>query len=92
MTAAAMAGLQKATDIWESTVSKVDFKEKKAPLNAKVGALLYFNLIRLNLAFDNKKEAEKWLNAMQENIIYMDLSSSESNAVKQIESEIYKSK
>jgi hypothetical protein len=90
MTAAAMTGMQKGIDIWKDTLTKIDYKDKKADLNAKIAAYVYFNLIRLNIALGNKKEAEKYLNEFQENIIYMDLSSDEKTELKQFENSIYK--
>jgi len=92
MTAAAKAGLQKGIDIWTNTLSKIDYKDKKADFNAKIAEFVYFNLIRLNLALGNKKDAEKYLNEMQENMIYMKLSYDDENALKSIENQIYKSK
>lgn len=90
MSKAALAGMQKGTDIWVNTLQKIDYKDKKADFNAKIAEMVYFNLIRLNSAMGNKKEAEKWLNEMQENMIYMDLSYDDKNALKNIETEIYK--
>lgn len=90
ITAAAKTGLQKGIDIWTTTLAKVDYKDKKADFNAKIAEFIYFNLIRLNLALDNKKEAEKHLNEMQENMIYMKLSYDDQNELKSIENQIYK--
>lgn len=90
MTAAAMTGMQKGIDIWKDTLTKVDYKDKKADLNAKIAAYIYMNLIRLNIALGNKKEAEKYLNEFQENMIYMDLSSDDKAELKQFENSIYK--
>ncbi|MCA5003610.1 hypothetical protein [Sphingobacterium bovistauri] len=90
VTESAIAGLKKALDVWATYTTKIDYKDKKAVYNSKISTMIYFNLINLNLALDNKSEAEKWLNQMQENIIYMDLSSSENNELKNIEKEIYK--
>lgn len=90
MSKAAVAGMQKGIDIWVNTLQKVDYKDKKSDFNAKIAEMTYFNLIRLNSAMGNKNEAEKWLNEMQENMIYMDLSYDDKNALKNIETEIYK--
>ena len=90
MTASAMTGMQKGIDIWKDTLTKVDYKDKKADLNAKIATYVYFNLIRLNIALSNKKEAEKYLNELQENMVYMDLSSDEKTELKQFENSIYK--
>ena len=92
ITKAAMIGLQKGIDTWTTTLAKVDFKDKKSDLNATIGEFIYFNLIRLNLALNNKVEAEKYLNEMQENMIYMKLSSTDEAELKAIENQIYKSK
>ncbi|WP_339833587.1 hypothetical protein [uncultured Flavobacterium sp.] len=92
MTVAAKAGLQKGIDIWTNTLTKVDYKDKKAEFNSKIAEFVYFNLIRLNLALGNKKDAEKYLNEMQENMIYMKLSYDDENELKSIENQIYKSK
>lgn len=92
MTASAMTGMQKGIDIWTNTLTKIDYKDKKADLNAKIAQMVYFNFMRLNLALNNKVAAEKYLNDMQENIIYMKLSYDDENELKQIENQIYKSK
>lgn len=92
MTNSAMVNIQKVMTTWKESLTKVDFKDKKADYNAKIAEFLYFNLIRLNLALNNKAEAEKFLNEMQENMIYMNLSSEDQNALKKIENEIYKKK
>lgn len=92
MTQSAITNMQKGIDIWKATLTKVNFKDKKADFNSKIAEFTYFNLIRLNIALNNKVEAEKYLNEMQENMIYMDLSYDDQNALKKIESEIYKKK
>ena len=92
ITAAAKAGIQKSIDIWVNTLTKVDYKDKKADFNAKIAEFLYFNLIRINLALNNKKDAEKYLNEMQENMIYMKLSYDDDMKLKEIENQIYKTK
>lgn len=90
MTAAGMAGIQKGTDIWKDTLTKIQWKDKKSDFNAKIGTYIYFNLVRLNIALGDKKEAEKMLNELQENIINMDLSYDENAELKEFESAIYK--
>lgn len=86
----AFANMKKGTDLWEQALKKVNFKDKKAPYNAKIGKSLYFNLIRLNVALENKKDAEKYLNDMQEKLVDLDLSYSEKAELKQLENQIYK--
>lgn len=89
--AAAMVSMQKGIDIWTETLKKVEFnKDSKSDFNSKIGEYIYFNLIRLNLALGNKKDAEKYLNEMQENLIGIKLSYDEQNELKALESEIYK--
>ena len=92
ITKAAMVGLQKAMDTWTTTLTKIDFKDKKADYNSVIAEFVYFNLIRLNLALNKKTDAEKYLNDMQENMIYMKLNSSDEAELKAIETQIYKSK
>lgn len=86
----ALTGMQKGIDIWKETLTKIDFKDPKAAFNAKIAKFIYFNLMNLNLALDKKTEAEKVLNEMQENLIYMKLNSNEETELKAIESQIYK--
>lgn len=86
----AIQNMKKGTDIWVETLKKVDYKDSKAKYNAKIAKMLYFNLIRLNVAMNNKKEAEKFLNEMQENLINLKLSYSEEQELNQLERTIYK--
>lgn len=86
----AFANMKKGTDIWDQALKKVNFTDKKAPYNAKIGKYLFFNLIRLNVTLENKKEAEKYLNGMQEKLVDMDLSYNEKAELKQLENQIYK--
>lgn len=87
--APAFANMQKGIDIWTQTLEKIDYKNTKADFNAKIATFVYFNLIRLNLAFSKKAEAEKFLNHMQENLIYIKLSSEEDRELNALEKEIY---
>jgi len=89
MNAAAMLGMQKGIDIWKDTLTKVQWKDKRADLNAKIGTYVYFDLVRLYIALGDKKAAEKQLNELQENIINMDLSYDEKAELKQFEAAIY---
>ena len=88
--ASAMTNMQKGIDIWKETLTKIDYKDKKADFNNKIAEFVYFNLIRLNLALGNKTEAEKYLNEFQENQIYMKLSYDDENELKRIEADVYK--
>jgi hypothetical protein len=92
MTAAALTGMQKGIDIWKETLTKVDYKDKKADFNNKIAEFVYFNLIRLHLALGKRTEAEKFLNEFQENQIYMKLSYDDENELKRLETSIYNSK
>ncbi len=87
--ALAYANMQKGIDIWVQTLGKVEYKNSKADLNAKIAEFVYFNLIRVNLALGRKTEAEKYLNQFQENQIYMKLNSEDENELNRIEKEIY---
>jgi hypothetical protein len=87
----AYANMKKGTDIWQQTLTTIDYKNSSADFNAKIAKFIYFNLIRLNVALDKKKDAENFLNQLQENLIYMDLSYDEKSELKNLEKEIYKS-
>jgi hypothetical protein len=88
----AYSNMKKGTDIWQQTLATIDYKNSNADFNAKIAKFIYFNLIRLNVALEKKKEAELHLNQLQENLIYMDLSYDEKSELKSLEKEIYKSK
>lgn len=87
----AFANMQKGIDIWTQTLDKVEYKNSKADINAKIAEFIYFNLIRLNLALNKKAEAEKYLNLLQENLVYIKLSYDEEAELKRLEKEIYQS-
>jgi len=89
MNTTAFANMQKGIDIWTQTLEKIDYKNPKSDFNAKIGEFVYFNLIRLNVALNKKAEAEKYLNQLQENLIYIKLSYDEENELNRIEKEIY---
>lgn len=86
---AAFENLNKGVEIWKSTLSKIDYNDKKALYNGKIGTYLYMNLIRLNVALGNKTEAEKYLNEMQEHLVDMKLSWDQNNELKGLEQTIY---
>ena len=86
----AYTNMQKGIDLWVQTLGKIDYQNEKSDFNAKIGKFIYFNLIKLNVALNKKDEAEKFLNQMQENLIYIKLSSDETRELKQLEQEIYK--
>ncbi len=88
----ALSNMQKGIDIWTQTLEKIEYKNPKADFNAKIAEFIYFNLIRLNLALNNKKEAEKYLNQFQENQIYMKLSSDDERELNSLETQVYKKK
>lgn len=87
----AFENMKKGTDIWEQVLAKVNYTDKKAVYNAKIGKYLFLNLIRLNVALENKKAAEKYLNQMQEKMVELDLSYNEKAELKTLENQIYKS-
>jgi hypothetical protein len=82
--------MKKGTDIWQQTLEKIDYKNSDADFNSKIAKFIYFNFIRMNIALERKKEAEKYLNQLQDNLIYMDLSNDEKSEMKKMEIEIYK--
>ncbi|KQT23938.1 hypothetical protein ASG22_07890 [Chryseobacterium sp. Leaf405] len=85
----AMENMQKGIDLWKSALTKVDYNDKKALYNQKIGEYLYFNLIRLNVAFGNYKEAEKYLNELQEHLVDIKLSYDANLELKKLEEKIY---
>ena len=89
---AARTGIQKGVDLLKTCLTKVDYKDKKADYNAKVAASIYLNLMRLQVALNQKGDAEKSLNELQENLIYMDLNREDTDELKVLESQIYKMK
>lgn len=88
----AFTNMQKGIDIWNQTLQKIDYKDSKADLNHKIAKFIFFNLMRVNLALNKKAEAEKYLNQLQENLVYIKLSSDEEKELDTIEKEIYKKK
>ncbi len=85
----ALENMNKGIDIWKQTLTKIDYNDKKALLNGKIATYIYFNLIRLNLALGNKKEAEKYLNEMQDHLVDLKLSYDQNNELKTIENRLY---
>ncbi|MFD0751655.1 hypothetical protein ACFQZS_16005 [Mucilaginibacter calamicampi] len=89
---AAFANMQKGIDIWVQTLAKIEYKNDKADFNDKIAKYIYFNLINLNIALNKLAEAEKYLNALQENLVYIKLSYDENNDLKRMEKNIYQNK
>jgi len=87
---AAMENMQKGINIWKDILAKIDYKDKKALLNEKIASYVYMNMIRLNLALGNKKEAEKYLNDMQEHLVNIKLSYDQERELNNLETTIYK--
>lgn len=88
----ALANMQKGIDIWNDALKKINYKDSKADYNSKIARYIYFNLIKVNLALGNKTEAEKYLNQLQENLVYIKLDSYEKQQLDILEKEIYKRK
>ena len=87
---AALTNMQKGLDIWGQSLTKVDYKNSKSLFNAKIARFIYFNLMRVNLVLNKKKDAEKSLNELQEHLVDIDLSSGEKEELNQLEKRIYK--
>ncbi|PKF74434.1 hypothetical protein [Chryseobacterium sp. PMSZPI] len=85
----AMENMQKGIDTWKNALTKVNYQDKKALYNAKIGEYLYFNLIRLNIALRNYQEAEKYLNELQEHLVDIKLSYDANLELKKLEETIY---
>jgi hypothetical protein len=88
----AFANMQKGIDIWVQTLGKIEYKNDKADFNDKIAKFIYFNLINLNIALNKPAEAEKYLNQLQENLVYIKLSYDETNELKRMEKNIYQNK
>lgn len=88
--AEAFKGIENGVELWTKALQKIDFKNSKADYNAKVAKNLYMNFIRLYLALDNKIEAEKYLNNLQEHLVEIDLSSNEQRELSGLEKSVYK--
>ncbi|MEF9476856.1 hypothetical protein OWR28_03015 [Chryseobacterium sp. 1B4] len=85
----AMENMQKGVDLWKTALTKVNYNDKKAVYNQKIGEYLYFNLIRLNIALGNYQEAEKYLNELQEHLVDIKLSYDANLELKRLEEKIY---
>jgi hypothetical protein len=72
------------------TLTKIEYKNTKADLNARIAKFIFFNLMNVNLALDKKKEAEIYLNQLQENLVDIKLSNEEERELNEIEKIIYK--
>lgn len=85
----AFENLNKGITIWEDTLAKINYSDKKAIFNGKIATYIYLNLIRLNLALGNKSEAEKALNKMQEHLVDLKLTYDQNNELKILENKLY---
>lgn len=92
MNTIALNNMQKGIDIWLATLQKIEYKNSKADLNAKIAKFIFFNLMRVNLALDRKSEAEKYLNQLQENLVDINLTNEEERELNELEKQIYKRK
>jgi hypothetical protein len=90
--AVAFTNMQKGIDIWVQTLPKIEYKNDKADFNDKIAKVIYFNLINLNIALNNRAEAEKYLNQLQDNLVYIKLSYDENFELKNMEKSIYQIK
>ncbi len=89
MTISAMENMQKGIDIWNNTLTLIDYKDSKADYNAKIAQYVYFNLIKLHVALNRKTEAEQYLNDLQENLVNIKLSYDDEKTLERLEQEIY---
>lgn len=92
MNMVALTNMQKGIDIWLQTLQKIEYKNSKADLNARIAKFIFFNLMRVNLALDRKAEAEKYLNQLQENLVDINLNNEEERELNELEKQIYKRK
>lgn len=85
----AIENMQKGISLWEDTLKKINYNDKKALFNDKIARYIYFNLIRLSIALGNKEKAENYLNQLQEHLVDIKLNYDDNNELKALESQIY---
>ena len=88
--AIALRDLEKAEAIWAGELKKINYSDKKALYNATVAKSIYFNLLNIQTQLGQKDKAEATLSQMQEQLIDLNLSSSDEDRLAKLETQIYK--
>jgi hypothetical protein len=86
----ALAELEDIKKIWKSELVKVDYKDKKAQMNAEIGRMILFNLLRVDLSLKDKVQAEETLSLIQDKLIDLDLNYDEKREFTALEEQVYK--
>lgn len=81
--------LKAVREVWKRELSKVDYKNKKALMNKKIGKMIFFNLMRVDLSLKDKAQAEETLNQMQERRIDLDLNYDDKITFTRLEEKVY---
>jgi hypothetical protein len=82
--------LQAVRAIWNSELKRIDYADKKADMNKDVAKIIFFNLMRVDIALKDKAQAEETLAAMQERRIDLDFDYDEKAAFTRLEEQVYK--
>ncbi len=81
--------LEDVRNTWLSELEKVDYSNKKATFNAKIGKSILFNLLRVDVILKDKDNAEEILAKMQESRIDLDLNYNEEKEFTSLEEKVY---
>ncbi len=84
------AELEAVREIWKAELTKINYSDKKADMNAEVAKMIFFNLMRVDISLKDKVQAEETLSAMQEKRIDLNLSYDEKAAFTRLEEQVYK--
>jgi len=85
----AYSELQDVRNTWLSELEKVNYSDKKATYNAKVGKAIFFNLLKVDLILKDKTNAEEILSKIQEKRIDLDFNYNEENEFTELEEKVY---
>lgn len=88
--AIAIKDLEKAENIWNEALKKVNYSDKKALYNATVAKSIYFNMLSIQTQLGQKEKAEATLTQMQDQLIELNLNYNEENRLEKLETQIYK--
>lgn len=86
----AIADLEKAEDIWNSELEKIDYSDKKAIYNGTIAKSIFFNLLKVQSLLGQKNKAEETLSKLQDKLVELDLNYSEKQLLTDLETKIYK--
>jgi hypothetical protein len=85
----ALSELAEVRKVWQDQLKMVDYNDKKAVMNAKVGKMIMFNLLRVDVTLKDKIQAEETLALMQEKRIDLDFNYYEEEEFTALEEQVY---